>query len=222
MQVYSLNERGEQIFVEEAEKHTNYLCLECNKTVRLRGGEHKQLHFYHLDPSPSCRQNGKSPTHLALQLHIQKIFSPRKVLLERQFPSIGRIADCVLEEKKLVFEIQCSFITAAELKKRTQDYLSCGYEVIWILHDRRFNRLRLTAAEAFLRKRAHYYTDFNQSGKGRIYSQTVTDKGRYRLYRFKKEVDLTKENFEKLKTELKTSLFALLRHYFTGTRRPMT
>jgi competence CoiA-like predicted nuclease len=75
--------------------------------------------------------------HRLLQKNFIKIhpFLKREVL----FSDICRIADLVWEEKKIIFEIQCSEISSLEAARRTRDYGMKGYEVIWILDDRVFS-----------------------------------------------------------------------------------
>ncbi len=91
--------------------------------------------------------------------------------MERPFPAIGRIADLCWEPKQIVFEIQCSPISQEEAEHRNRDYRSQGYEVVWILHDKRFNRKRLSAAEWHLRTSTCYFTNLSPQGEGIIYDQ---------------------------------------------------
>jgi competence protein CoiA len=72
-------------------------------------------------------------------------------------------------------------ISADEVQKRNRDYSRIGYKVIWILHDRQFNRSRMTAAETHLRHSPHYFTNINAFGKGIFYDQ-------YALVRFKRRI----------------------------------
>lgn len=74
-------------------------------------------------------------------------------------------------------------ITAAEVQARMEDYSSLDLNVIWILHDSTFNRLKMTAAEAFLRPYTHFFSNMNAHGRGLIYSQTSTHKGGLRFSR---------------------------------------
>jgi competence protein CoiA len=53
-----------------------------------------------------------------------------------------------------------------------------GWIVVWILHDRRFNQIRLSAAEMALRTSLHFYSNMDELGSGIIYDQfDVCDKG---------------------------------------------
>jgi competence protein CoiA len=190
MQIYALNSQGALISSSEAQKEFTYLCPECKNPLRLRGGDLRRLHFYHPDFTHLCRQNGKSETHLALQMHIQQLLL-EDCLLERPFNEIGRIADCFWISKKQVIEIQCSMITGAEIAKRTKDYESLGLRVLWILHERTFNKKRVTQAEAFLRSYPHFFTNFNERGQGVIYRQKSQERGGFRIeWGLKEVVDL--------------------------------
>lgn len=178
MQLYALNNEDTLVFAAHALKHHDYFCIECHQVVRSRGGEHRQIHYYHLSPSLSCRLNGKSMTHLQVQFRLQKILPLGEGQLEYRFPSINRIADVVWLPQKLIFEIQCSAITAEEVRSRNEDYKSLGFQVIWILHDNRFNQRRLTAAEKYLDAHPHYFTNIDREGVGIIYDQfTLVCKG---------------------------------------------
>ncbi len=176
MQIFASDTAGTPVSALLASRQNNYRCLECGQTVRLRGGAHKQLHFFHLGPIGTCRLGGKSLLHLNLQLHLQTLFTSQECHLERRFPEINRIADVVWEKEKLIFEIQCSPITALEVKQRIGDYTSLGYQVVWILHDKQFNRHLLSSAEGALRHHPHYYTNIDLNKRGIIYDQYSIDR----------------------------------------------
>lgn len=127
----------------------------------------------------------KSLPHLLLQLHIKCAI--QGIILEKSFPEIRRIADVVWEEKKLIFEIQCSPITVEEVNAREIDYASLGYQVVWILHEGRFNRKTLTPAELILRQKPCYYAN-----KTEIYDQFEVVLGKKRKFKGAKlPIDLT-------------------------------
>lgn len=169
MFLFAIDEKENLVPAYEAHKQKDYFCRECGGIVRCRGGFFRQLHYYHLESDRICRQSGKSLTHLQIQLFILNAIPMCE--LEKRFPLINRIADAVWQEKKLVFEIQCSPITAREIEERNNDYQSLGYQIIWILHDQLYNKTRLTAAEFFLQKSPHYFTNMNSEGLGYIYDQ---------------------------------------------------
>lgn len=171
MQLYALNSDGSALSARSASKKVNYSCIECGEVVRLREGEFRQPHFYHLNPPPSCRQNGKSLTHIQLQFYIQSKIGADAVQLEKPFPAIHRVADSVWEKEKIVFEVQCSPMTKEEMQKRTADYESIGYQVVWILHERNYNQWRMTALEEAVQTIPHYYSNFSPGGEGYIYDQ---------------------------------------------------
>ena len=178
MQLYALNAETKVICALQAKKHVDYFCPECEEIVRLRGGMHRRDHFFHLLPSAQCKQSQKSLIHLQLQHHLFHLLPQTECFLEYRFPTIKRIADVVWKPRNLIFEIQCSPISASEIASRNSDYESQGYQVIWILHDKRFNKRKTTAAEHFLQRFPHYYTNIDVEGRGCIYDQfALFDRG---------------------------------------------
>lgn len=171
MQLYAFDAEHRVVFAQHAVKQQDYFCLECSQIVRRRGGTHFQTHYYHLASTSACRLNGKSMAHLQVQSILHTLLPAGESQLEYRFPAINRIADVVWLNQKLVFEIQCSPITSAEVQSRNRDYNSIGLQVIWILHDKRFNQWRLTAAEQFLQQSPCYYTNIDDEGVGIIYDQ---------------------------------------------------
>ncbi len=141
----------------DAHPGTPYRCLECQAPLKLKRGELKFPHFYHLSTAPSCRLYSKSERHLLIQLHLQKILPKGDAILEKPFKTIQRIADVAWEKKKIVFEIQCSPISELEAKERVSEYKSMGFEVVWILDDRLFNKKHVSRSEAFIREKSSYF-----------------------------------------------------------------
>lgn len=179
MQLYALDQNLNVIHAKNAKKHFDYQCLECKSFVRLRGGIHRQNHFYHIFQTSSCKQSGKSMEHLQVQLFLQKELDCQDLHLEKRFNEIGRIADVVSFSKKLVFEVQCSPISLEEVKSRNLDYQKLGLSVIWILHEKNFNQSKVSAVEDFLQSTHHYFTNMDANGLGVIYDQfDLFDKGK--------------------------------------------
>lgn len=171
MQLYAFNLLGEVTFSRHAKKKCDYTCMECGGILRLREGERRQHHFYHLNLSESCRQNAKSAAHLQVQLYLQNALPQGEAFLEYRFPEVNRIADVVWLPQKLIFEVQCSPLTKEEAQARNSDYKSCGYQVIWILHDKRYNQWRVSSVERHLGLSPYYFTNIDAAGKGIIYDQ---------------------------------------------------
>ncbi|MCB1081730.1 MAG: hypothetical protein KDK63_01140 [Chlamydiia bacterium] len=103
--------------------------------------------------------------------------------LEKNFTEIGRIADIVYFPKKIIYEIQCSSIDLEEVLQRNKDYASIGFHVLWILHDRHFNKKFTSPAELYLRKRGAYYTSLTKEGHGFFYDQLDFFSGAIRIYK---------------------------------------
>ncbi|MBA3603786.1 MAG: hypothetical protein H0W50_09145 [Parachlamydiaceae bacterium] len=195
MQLYAFDIDGALVFAKEALRQVDYFCPECKGLLHLRGGLHRQNHFFHLEITPACRQSGKSAEHLHTQLYMLNLLPENECFLERRFPEINRIADVAWESRKIIFEIQCSPISVDEIQQRNQDYFSVGFEVVWILHDKRFNQRLLSGAEHCLHGLPHYFTNICESGEGFVYDQfSWVEKGS-RLHRMEPlQIDVTKPN----------------------------
>ena len=183
MQLYACDQKNQLIFAGNASKQFDYYCLECRQLVRRRSGLHRRAHFYHLALSSACRLNQKTLAHLQVQWKLQQLLPSGECHLEHRFPDINRIADVYWDAKGIVFEIQCSPISALEIKSRNEDYAKKGIQVVWILHDERYNKKRLTEAELFLRSSPFYFTNIDANGKGIIYDQFDTIQNGYRELR---------------------------------------
>jgi len=165
MQVYAFDEKGFRVFAENAAKGSDYICMECGNRVRRRAGYKKRHHFFHLKAEKKCSQHRKSHTHIFLQaLIVDQIQNGSGMLCtqEEPFTQISRIADVCWHEKQIVFEVQCSPISIEEIKKRTADYESIGWYVIWVLLDRTFLKRTNSFVVSFLQKRTHYYANYRQ------------------------------------------------------------
>jgi len=171
MQLIALDENRRLIHASQALRQQAYSCLECGSEVRLRGGKQRQLHFFHMEPNRICLQNQKGPIHIYVQHFLYENLPTGDCQLEYRFPQIARIADAIWISKKIVFEIQYSPISPAEVKARNEDYRKIGWEVVWILHEHHFNQYLITSAEEELRTHTHYFCSFNALGKGGIYDQ---------------------------------------------------
>lgn len=159
------------IFAPDASSTHVYVCPECFQPVRKRAPKNRFPHFYHLQAEKKCRLSNKSDAHLFLQIQLFQSIGPSQIQMERRFTDLGRIADLCWEKEKLIFEIQCSPISLEETEERIQDYKQAGYRVIWLLHDRIYNRYFLRKEELFLRqKSAAYYFHF-QKNHSLIYDQ---------------------------------------------------
>ncbi|NGX38341.1 MAG: hypothetical protein K1000chlam2_01514 [Chlamydiae bacterium] len=169
MQVYALDE-NRLISTLRAEKGADYRCPECLATIRLRSGDVRQSHFFHLKTNSACRQSQKGLIHLRLQRYVKYLFDD-DAEMEKAFPSIGRIADIAAVKSYKIVEIQYSPMTLEEAKARCHDYESLGYTMIWILHDHTFNKKKVRPVEQFLRTKTCYFSNMDVEGNGIIYDQ---------------------------------------------------
>ncbi len=165
------DDHGQIIAADEGIKGRDYLCPTCKKILRVKEGPCRRKHFFHKNSSPCASSRSKSARHVNVQRHLINALPQGEAFPEKRFPSIRRIADIAWPAQRLIFEVQCSFLPLDEVKKRNRDYASLGYQVIWILHDHRFNRRLLSAAEVFLHSQIFYFTNIDAQGKGIIYDQ---------------------------------------------------
>jgi competence protein CoiA len=163
MPLYALDD-DDFIFAGDAILHHSYRCLECSAPVKVRRGRDRVPHFYHLRRSPSCRLYSKSEDHLIVQLQLQRLIREETAEIERPFFLIHRIADLIWEKEKIAFEIQCSSLEIFEAEKRVIDYKKAGYDVVWLLDDRLFNKRFVRPAEEFLRTKYCYFFSFHRNG----------------------------------------------------------
>jgi len=196
MQLCALNSHNELVFAARAVRQHDYFCLECGQHIRLRKGIHRQPHYYHTQANRTCRQAGKGMAHLLAQHYIKSLLPEGEAHLEYRFSQIGRIADVVWIPRRIVYEIQYSPIAASEIKERNADYATLGYQVVWILHDGRYNRKKITSAEDFLFSCPHYFTDIDETGKGSIYDQCALMQYGEKYFPFPRlKVDLSNPQF---------------------------
>lgn len=184
MQLCALDKNGQLVRATAAERHLDYTCLECRQVVRLRKGVHRQAHYYHSQPNQACRLSGKGLVHISVQKRILELLPENQADMEVRFDTISRIADIAWIPEKIIFEIQCASITAQEIMERNASYASVGFDVVWILHSNRYNKMRVTSAEDVLKSSAHYFTDIDTLGGGSIFDQYSFIVRGKRLWRF--------------------------------------
>ncbi len=160
------------IYALEAEPGKCYWCLECFLPVKVRRGKNRYIpHFYHLRPSPQCRLYSKSEDHMRAQIELQKLFPEGELQIERPFFDIHRVADLCWEKEKIIFEVQCSLLKLGEAESRIHDYRFLGYEIVWLLDDRVYNKKNLRPNEALLRASLAYFLSLKRNLSAAVYDQ---------------------------------------------------
>lgn len=184
MQLFARTLSGTRVSLASAEKQRDYFCEECGGVLHIRSGAHRQPHFFHLSPPVSCHQHAKSLPHIQTQLYLQQQLPPGELFLEHRFPHIGRIADAAWIPYQCVFEVQCSPISREEVLSRMSDYAKEGWHVIWLLHERRFNRAKgASRLDPVFQTIPHYFTNIDERGKGYLYDQFAVWKDRWRTHK---------------------------------------
>ncbi|MBX7067135.1 MAG: hypothetical protein K1X28_07885 [Parachlamydiales bacterium] len=220
MALYAYDE-GILIHAGDAEAEKIYECVNCFRPVRRRKGRCKTPHFYHIQEAPSCRLYSKSEDHLTAQVELEKMFPRGALQIEKPFIEIDRVADLCWEKEKIIFEIQCSQITKVEADSRIRDYKTKGYDVVWLMDDRRYNKRISRPAEEYLRTLSAYYLSIESM---EVYDQfeIFSDGKRVRKGR-PFPVDLTKV-FKRGENEFSPELYPKqiirlnLERYFYGDR----
>ena len=112
----------------------------------------------------------KNHLHLSVQQAIRKKIQSTDVHLEYRLK--GHVADIFWESKKIVFEVQCSPISLKEAIRRTTDYEKLNMTIIWVLHDKTYNKINMSPSEEFLVKKKNvFYSNISQHGEGIIFDQ---------------------------------------------------
>lgn len=125
-----------------------YFCPTCQGPLCLRSGEKMRPHFAHLTLK-DCYEDyqNESPEHLGLKALLFAHLSQEKSLeIEKPLPSIGQVADLIVNDK-LVLEIQCSSLSTKRLLDRTKAYRSEGYHVEWLLGKKLWLKDRLSVLQ---------------------------------------------------------------------------
>ena len=169
----SLYAYEEELLVNASDAKENhvYRCSNCQSRVKVRKGRFRVPHFYHLSRSPTCRLYSKSEDHMLAQLALQQLLPIGETVLEKPFIEISRVADLIWEKPKIAFEIQCSFLHLNEAKQRIIDYAKMGYQVVWILDDRIFNRRKASPTEQYIRTYPCYYATLRKQSFPTFYDQ---------------------------------------------------
>ncbi|MGD6872314.1 competence protein CoiA [Sutcliffiella horikoshii] len=123
--------------VEHLTKGEQFFCPACHRTLQLKHGQVRKVHFAHMNDS--CNASSESETNYHLEgkakLYESLLHSNDKTTLEHYIPSTNQRADVYTESgnQKYAFEFQCSTIPKSEFSKRTQLYESSRIKPIWIL-----------------------------------------------------------------------------------------
>jgi hypothetical protein len=160
------------IYVRDAKPQKIYWCIDCFGPVKKRRGKRAPFyHFYHLKASPSCRLYSRTEDHLLAQIQLQKSVPEGAIQLEKPFLTVNRVADLCWEQEKIVCEFQCSLILEKEIERRINDYKTAGFDIVWLLDDRLYNKRGLKPGEESLRQKWAYFFHFKRGLASEYYDQ---------------------------------------------------
>lgn len=127
--------------------HKTYVCKHCGESLSTKLGPIRVWHFSHKQKADCAylrEKGGESKLHRDLKQLLADTFHQKYqahqplVKFEERLPTIGRIADVMLDfpgGQQLVLEAQVSDITLDTLKARTLDYESLDIEVVWVFQE---------------------------------------------------------------------------------------
>lgn len=127
-----------------------FFCPECGSALQLKVGDIVIPHFAHLQDAHCLNafSEGESAEHLNGKQQLYQFLSRLEVqvAMEPLLPKLSQRPDLLVQhlETSTPIEFQCSRISQALMKERTQGYQKAGMEPIWILHTpAKFSKLPL-------------------------------------------------------------------------------
>lgn len=131
------------------------VCPCCQQPVIYKHGDRRIAHFSHKSNAVCAGfSEGESQAHLKGKLAFKQQLEKmgQAAVLEYHLPTIEQRADVLLPDQQLILEYQCSPISYNDISRRTSNYKSLGYDVLWILGDRHLNAVnRLDGIAKFAR-----------------------------------------------------------------------
>ena len=124
---FAIDENGNRIDANFAEKGKEYFCPVCNGRVELKSGEIRVNHFAHL--GNQCEDSWEydmSEWHKKMQNMFPE--NCQEVVVEHNGEK--HRADVMVGD--IVIEFQHSPISAKEIAERNSFYLSRGYKMVWV------------------------------------------------------------------------------------------
>jgi hypothetical protein len=124
----ALNENNERIDINKADKSQRYFCPICGKELYIKATDSFSVrtHFAHKSKCLDTWKHDMSEWHYNWQCLFP--IGNREVVVEKD--GVIHRADILINN--VVIEFQHSPITAEEITKRNNFYLSCGYTVVWV------------------------------------------------------------------------------------------
>jgi competence protein CoiA len=128
------------------ESNETFLCPSCKQAVTLKVGNERIPHFAHVKRE-ECNtfSEGESMYHLKGKLQLYEWLNSQgySPILEPYFQALKQRPDLFVPHDKhqYMVEYQCSPLEVSRFKERTENYISNGYEPIWILGGKRLKRV---------------------------------------------------------------------------------
>ena len=123
---FALDQQGNRVYAEEADKSQEYTCPVCGGKVIPRQGDVNRDHFAHESACEDTWSYDMSDWHRGWQEQFPR--ENREVVVK--FKGERHRADVLIG--KYVIEFQHSPISAGEVKRRNEFYSRAGYKVVWV------------------------------------------------------------------------------------------
>lgn len=117
----------------ELSQRGNIICHQCGEKMVYKHGKLVVPHFAHQKRS-SCYRYAESDSihHLRGIQHLARELSKKGISVEPEVWLGDQRPDLYLRENKVVIEVQCTPIPAAEIVERTRKYESKNLQRIWV------------------------------------------------------------------------------------------
>lgn len=135
-------------------RQQHFYCPACHRQVVLKVGHYLQPHFAHQQRTACLTAEGETAEHLAGKALLGELCRKQQLRFryEVYLPALQQRPDLLIyhHEENIALEFQCSPISVAKIRSRTQGYRQAGYRVIWILGQRYQNQPWTQRQHAFL------------------------------------------------------------------------
>jgi len=112
-----------------------FICPACKGKLRLKCGKIKRPHFAHVSlQNCAVWSENESAQHLGLKAALYQWFqaSGCKVEIEKYLSDLQQTPDLLVDDR-IAIEVQCSHLSIARLRERTENYRAHGFQVIWLM-----------------------------------------------------------------------------------------
>lgn len=132
----AINQQGQKILAQHANKFDKYQCPHCKSKVILKQGMTLIAHFAHKTRFNHHCSKSESVEHYEAKLYLARIYEALNfnVEIEPYCKEVLQYPDIVINQKNAI-EVQFSKISISNIIRRTTGLKRIGLNVIWIIKD---------------------------------------------------------------------------------------